>query len=71
MKFALDVPTLWRPLFTIGKEIRTSTVQMEDLPYVEPKKENTIALEREIYQTLVSKVEKWRGRHVTRWNRYV
>lgn len=44
-------------------------LKRESLKYEVPPKEQLRELERTISQVLSSKIEKWRGRFVTKWNR--
>jgi hypothetical protein len=69
MIFQLYDPVLWKPLFGVEEGRMLSSMQIEYLNYAEIDTEACRELEREIHRILVSKIEKWRGRFVTKWNR--
>lgn len=69
LKFDLANPLQWRPVFPRATTQTLASIQMETLLYTTPNLANIKELEKEIYQVLVSKVEKWRGRFLTKWNR--
>ncbi|KAG5455563.1 MAG: hypothetical protein BJ554DRAFT_4986 [Olpidium bornovanus] len=60
----------WHPFFDkFGNAEPAATVQVRDLAYREVALKVLKELERQIDRTLTAKIEQWRGRHTTKWNR--
>jgi coiled-coil and C2 domain-containing protein 2A len=62
----------WKAFFRNSKkvsEIDINSIQRSDLIYSIPDNDAVKALEKEIERTITHKIEEWRGRFTTRWNR--
>ena len=71
MNFNFDDPNSWNAMFKGERIASLPSIQPENLKFTNYKVSAVRELERELLSTLTNRIEKWRGRFVTKWNRAI
>jgi coiled-coil and C2 domain-containing protein 2A len=70
VRFDIDDPRLWRPFFTVKQPNQLQSIQPDKLNYFTTNIKFVREIEVKIENKLREKIQEWRPRYITKWNRY-